>query len=244
MSDLFHPPSSEETLERIQARLGQGAGPAIVIEELMPRTRDVAISWGRRLAGWDEYRHAFPDQVIALARLISLRAMRAFGLTLREDGRVVDRPREGKHWRTPEPSGTFPLTIRGEEVRVAYTPGYFPNASTDVVAFISPHDPLRPHPLSETDFHSRFVPRDVIEACGGPQAYAALLAEALLCGEAEEFTASLEGSPPGRNRTRGRQAVQPESEGGAQPTPGRHAKRVVAEPLAGGGPLRQRTLFE
>jgi hypothetical protein len=51
VSELFLPITPDETLERIQERLSQGATPAAVIEELLPRTRDEALSWCRRLAG-------------------------------------------------------------------------------------------------------------------------------------------------------------------------------------------------
>jgi len=43
---------------------------------------------------------------LALARIISQRAMREHGLTLRKDGRVVKQPAEGKGWKTPKRTPT------------------------------------------------------------------------------------------------------------------------------------------
>jgi len=44
MSELNQTRTVEESLGRIQERLGQGASPAAVIEESCPRTRDEAIN--------------------------------------------------------------------------------------------------------------------------------------------------------------------------------------------------------
>ena len=98
---------------------------------------------------WEEYHRQYPAQAIALARLVSLRSMREHRLILREDGRVVERPAEGKPRRTPKPAVTFPLTVGGEEVRVEYVEQYFPNSGAGMLYFRSPHEPARPHPLSE-----------------------------------------------------------------------------------------------
>jgi hypothetical protein len=219
---------NEQTLKRIQDRLGQGVAPAQIIEELLPRTRDAALSWARRLAGWEEYQQAYPTQVIALARLVSLRAMREHGLMLRDDGHVVDRPREGKPWKTPQPALTFRLNVGGEEVRVEYTPGYFPNSGTDNFYFVSPHQPPRSHALSETGFWSQLVYHDVVEASGGPQAYAAQFADAVVRGEAEKFTAALEGMPPEGVRTRHSKAPRPQLVGEPPPPPGEHSAKLIA----------------
>jgi hypothetical protein len=242
MSDRFLPLTPEETLKRIQGRLGQGTAPACVIEELLPRCRDGAVFWARCLAIWDEYRPAYPAQAVALARLISRRAMREHRLMLREDGRVVEQPREGKTWKTPPPALTFRLDVGGEEVRVEYTPGYFPNCDTDVLYFVSPHEPARPHALSGTGYHSRFVPHDIIEACGGPQAYAALLAAAVLRGEAEKLAAALEGPPPAAGQTR-RRAARPGRAAEQPPPAGEHAAWVIAEEEPPRNTPRQGLLF-
>jgi hypothetical protein len=230
MSELFFPLTPEQTLEHIQDRLSQGAGPALIIEELLPRSRDAALSWARRLAGWEENQPAYPAQVIALARLVSLRAMREYDLMLREDGRVVDRPRAGsKPWKTPKPALTFRLDVGGEEVCVAYTPGYFSNSGTDNFYFVSPHEPPQPHFLSETGFWSQFVLHDAVKAAGGPQAYAAQFADAVVRGEAEKFTAALEGVLPEAGRTRCGKAPRPGNAAKQPPPPGEHAARVIAK---------------
>src|SRR5581483_8945296 len=88
MSGFFQTRNQEEVLRHIEKRLSQGVAPAVIIKEMLPRTRDRALSWGRRLAVWDEYCPEYPAQVVALARIISQRAMREHGLTLRKDGRV------------------------------------------------------------------------------------------------------------------------------------------------------------
>ena len=212
MSTLFWTLNHEETLQQIHNRLSQGAAPARILAELLPRTKQSALTWGRSLAAWEEFRLGYPPQAIALARLISQRAMREFHLMLREDGRVVDRPAEGARWK-PQPPVSFSLTIGGEEVRVEYTAQYFPNSAIGMVYFRSPHEPAKPHALSDSGHLSRFVSPDTVEACGGPQQYAALLADAILGGKEKEFTEALEGASFELKRhprqTQHRQATQP-----------------------------------
>jgi hypothetical protein len=237
LNGLFHCLTSEETLKRIQEWLAHGVAPAVIIEELLPQSCDDAFCWARRLSGWEEYQRQYPAQVIALARVISQRAMRQFGLTLREDGRVVEQPEEGKPWKTPKPAALFRLEIGEEAVRVEYTPGYFPNADTDLLYFVSLHDPPWANALSDTGYYSCFVAHDAIEACGGPEAYAALLAEAILRGEEKAFTEAFEGQRPETDRQRRQQANRP------APAPGGHAERVSADPEASPQPPRQRMLF-
>lgn len=237
MSELFHGFSQEEPLRRIQKRLNQQAAPAAIIEEMLPQSRDGALSWGRRLPVWDEYARQYPAQVISLARVISQRAMREHRLTLRKDGRVVERPAEERGWKTPKPAATFPLTIGGEEVQVHYTPQYFPNNDTALVYIISPHDPPQAHPLSDTGYFSRFVPHDAVQACGGPQAYAALLAESILRGEEQSFIETFEGPLPVTDPRRHRKEHQPAAE------PGGHAERLIAEETKPLGSPRQGLLF-
>lgn len=139
-------PSLLDTLKHIQERLSHGLGPQQVIEELLPQTRTDAMTWGRRLPGWEEYGGPFPAQVVALARVVSLRAMRAYRLTLNEDGRVVERRREEQPWKPQKPSLTFPLALGGEEVRVEYTADYFPDGGKDHFYFVSPQNPRSPMP--------------------------------------------------------------------------------------------------
>jgi hypothetical protein len=229
MSELFQRRSQEETLGRIQERLNENASPAAIIAEMLPQTRDEALSWGRRLTIWEEYHRHYPAQVIALARVISRRAMHEYALTLQEDGRVIERPAEGKPWKTPRPAATFALTVGGEEVRVEYVPEYFPNSGTGLLSFLSPHEPPKPHALSETGCLARFVSPDAVEACGGPQAYAAMLAEALIRGEVEQLSAALEGTPQEATKPRRDKTPRPQPASESPPSPGGHIAKVLAE---------------
>jgi hypothetical protein len=237
MSELFQRHSQEETLRRIEEELNQGSSPAAILKEMLPKTRDEALFWGRRLPVWDEYRATYPAQVIAVARLVSRQAMKAFRLTLRDDGRVVERPAEGRQRRATEPTDSFSLTVAGEEVHVRYTPQYLPNSGTGLFYIVSPHDPARPHPLSDTGYFSRFVPHDAVEACGGPQAYSALLADAVLRDEEQSFIEAFEGPLPVTDERRCRQANRP------QAAPGGHAERLIAEKEKPQGMPRQGMLF-
>ena len=237
MSELFQKLSQEEALRRIEERLNHGAAPAAIIKEMSPQSRDEAVSSGRRLTGWEEHLHAFPAQVVALARVISRRAMQAYRLVLREDGRVVGRPAEGRPWKTPHSSVTFPLVVGGEEVQVEYTKQFFLNSGTGLLYFRSPHEPAQPHPFSVTGHLSRFVSPDAVEACGGPHAYAALLADALLHGREKNFTETFEGTPPGAPRLHRRPENRP------IPKPGGHAERVIAEEAKKKQPPQQGVLF-
>jgi hypothetical protein len=237
---------SEDTLRRIQDRLGRGDPPARVIEELLPLTPDEAVGWARRLPAWDEYRGPFQGQAVALARVVSRRAMRAFGLAFSEDGRVVGRPREGRPWPAPIPVQTFRLAAGGEELGVEYTPDYFPGGGTDHFSFVSPHQPPRPHRLSETGYLSQFAPHDAVEACGGPRAYAALFAEARLRGQEKAFNATFEGEWPEGKRRRRKKAAPAAGEG-RPPVLGEHTARAVGgqgPPKPGEGPPRQGMLFD
>jgi len=237
MSELFQKLSQEETLRWIDERLNHSAAPPAIIKEMSPRSRDEAVSWGRRLTGWEEHLHAFPAQAVALARVISRRAMQQYRLVLREDGRVVGRPGEGRPWKTPRPDVTFRLAIDGGEVQVEYTKQYFPNSGTALLYFRSPHEPARPHPLSETCHLSRFVSPDAVEACGGPHAYAALLADALLQGREKDLTEAFEGTPPEAQRLHRRPENPPITK------PGGHAERVIAQEAKTKEPPEQRMLF-
>jgi len=237
MSERFQTRSQEEMLQHIQERLTQGTAPALIIKELLPRTRDGALSWGRRLAVWDDYQRQYPAQVIALARIISQRAMREHGLTLRKDGRVVKQPAEAKGRKTPRPTTTFTLKIGGEDVQVEYTRQYFPNDDTALVYIVSPHDPPKPHPLSDTGYFSRFVPHDAVEACGGPEAYVALLAYTLLRGEEQSFIEAFEGQLPVTDPRRHRQENRPASQSGG------HVERLTVQQEKAQGPPRQGMLF-
>src|SRR5207244_1037333 len=170
-------------LTQLKDHLSQGTAPMQVIEEFLPRLRADALAWARRLSLWDEYRGQFPPQVVALARVLSRRAMRQFGLLLDQDGHVVSE--QGQQVARPAacPRLCFPLRVRDEEVQVEYAPHFFSNSDQDLFTFLSPHEPPRPHPLSATGCWAHLTSRDAVEACDGPEPYATLLAEAVLRGE-------------------------------------------------------------
>ena len=244
-------PSLHDTLQQIQERLSRGQVPQQVIEELLPQTSAGAVTWARRLTGWEEFGGQFPPQVVALARLISRRAMRAYTLTLSEDGRVIDRTREGRVWQRPPPALTFRLAVQGQELRVEYTPDYFPNGGRDLFSFVSPHEPPQSHGLSETGYLSHMAPHDAVEACGGARVYAALFAEARLRGQEQAFSATFEGAKAERKQRRGKKTFQPVSapETVVEPSPvlGEHTARVMGEQLetqVPEKPPRQSTLFD
>jgi hypothetical protein len=232
-----------DALDQIQALLNQGAPPLRLIADLRPRTRAEAIAWARRLTAWDEERGRYPDQAVALTRLISRHALRAFGLTVSEDGRVIERPAEAG-WSAPPQS--FSLAVRDQEVRVEYTPAYSPASGRDHFAFLSPHDPPQPHALSASGHWSHFAAHDAVEACGGPHAYAALYAEARRRGEDQAFSAAFEGAPPQSKQPRRQKAPPP----AAPPRPpavlGVHTAEVVEERASDPfpkPPAHQRRLF-
>jgi hypothetical protein len=240
--------SPHDTLNRIQTLLSQGTPPARLITGMLPRSRDEAIGWARRLPGWDEERGRYPDQAIAIARLISRQAMRTFRLNLSEDGQVIERPDAGGRRPPPEPPQQFRLALGDEEIIVAYTRGYLPNAGTDHFSFESPHDPPQPHALSGTGYWSHFAWHDAVEAIGGPRAYAAQYADARLRGEENAFSATFEGAPPESKPPRRQKTTSPEAP--PMPVPhavlGEHTAGVIAErepdPLPK-PPAHQRRLF-
>ncbi len=73
---------------------------------------------------------------------------------------------------------TFNITVRGEAVIVEYTPIYY--GRTSRFAFLSPHEPRRPHPLSETGHRTELVLASKVEKAGGPEAWTAHQAEVIL----------------------------------------------------------------
>jgi hypothetical protein len=58
--------------------------------------------------------------------------------------------------------------------------------------------------LSETGFWHTFAPRDAVEACGGPQEFAAQIAEAKLTGKDGEFMEGFEGRVSDRKKRMGK----------------------------------------
>src|SRR5262249_45285269 len=120
----------------------------------------------------------------------------------------------------PPPTRVFTLAVAGEEVRVEYYDEYFPRSGTDYFQYRSPHEPVRPTPLSETGWYSHYAHRDGVEACGGPKAYGGLYAAAKVEGRAEEFVAAFEGEwPTGQRRERVK----------TKPVVGRHTAEVVTD---------------
>jgi hypothetical protein len=250
MHSLGLPPSMLDTLQRIQERLSNGHALKEVIEDFQPHNSADAAIWCRRLPAWDEYRGQYSPQVVSVARIISLRAMRTHGLMLSEDGRAVKKPSYiATPWLTPEPSLTFCLTIRGEQLRVEYTPDYFPTGGQDNFYFVSAQGAPQPHCLSSTGYLSHLAPHDAVAACGGPEAYAALYAEAVLRGDVKEFETLFVGKwpetkTPRRSKT-SRQTTSPVAE--QLPVVGEHTAQVIAEQegkKTTSQPERQRTLFE
>jgi len=240
-----------DLLRQIHERLSQGLPATQVIEALSPRTRTEAETWIRRLPLWIEFTGQVPAQAVAIARIIGQRAMRCFNLKLSDDGRVVSSQLHRPPFETPRPSKKFKLSLHGEEIRVEYTPCYFPDGRTDLLYFVSPHEPPQPHCLSGTGHWSALTPHDAVVACGGPEAYAVLLAEAKLRGEAKEFEAVFEGklpeAKPRRERKEAKSGKQPQSQP-PQPVVGKHTAQVIheqeADRAAEARQGTQRTLFE
>jgi hypothetical protein len=235
-----------DALDRIQSLLSQGTPPARLIADLLPRTRAEAIGWVRRLSGWDEERGRYPDQAVAVARIISRQAMRAFRLTLSEDGRVMERPDAGGRQPPPPAVQRFRLAVGDEEVTVAYTPGYSWIAGTDLFSFESAQDPPRPHALSESGHWSHFASHDAVEACGGPHSYAAQYAEARLRGEDQAFSDAFEGARPESTKPRRRKPPPPEAPPMPRAVLGEHTAHVIKEREPDSlpkPPAQQRDLF-
>lgn len=202
-----------QTLQHISARLAD-TSPTDIIDELMPEFPVDAIRWVRHLTVWDGFRGQFPDQAIAIARVISHRAKREFGITVTNDGRVIEG--DVKPARTnPAPDEIFTLTINGQPVKVDYTESYFPAVAKDVFQFSAENNPL-----SETGFQSVFVGHDAVEAVGGPREFAAMYAEAKLAGGDKEFMEGFEGRSA-EGKPMKRKAV------------GKHTAKVEQQPEAG-----------
>ncbi len=177
-------------LANIQQGLARGASPIELIDALQPKTAFGAEEWIRSLPMFSPYEYLHSQQVVSIARIIAKRAMREFSLKLTEDGRVIDANQKRPDWSTPKPTTKFTLKLAGEEINVEYTKGYFCDG-TDSYSFTG--KPGQPHCLSETGFWSKPVPGDAVEACGGAEAYAVLVAEAKLKGETGELDAIFEG---------------------------------------------------
>lgn len=200
----------EATLQQISTRL---ADPTDLIDELMPQFPVDAICWVRHLTVWDGFRGQFPDQAIAIARVISHRAKREFGLSVTNDGRVIEG--EEKPRINPAPDETFTLSIDGHPVKVDYTAWYFPALAKDSFQFSAESNPLSP-----SGHWHEFAPHDAVEAVGGPEKFAAMYAEAKVAGSEKKFMEGFEGRPP-EGKPRKRKTV------------GKHTAKVEQMPEAG-----------
>jgi hypothetical protein len=183
-------------LQHIQETLAAQGDPIQVIESCRPHFITEAISWARHLAAWDEYAGQFTPQVLGIACVISQRAMTEFDLEFDASGRVRERiPTPSRPWQRKEPTLVFTLTINDQQVEVGYTSEYQPNGD-DLFTFIGAGEIPAAHPLSDTGYWSHFARPEGVEACGGPEAYAARYAEAKLKGEDNAFDDVFRGARP------------------------------------------------
>lgn len=214
-------------LAQVQQGLARGTTPIELIDVLMPKTPLGAEEWIRCLPIFSGHQYLYSEQIVAIARIVAKRAMSEFSLKLTGDGRIVDT-RQKCHRKTPEPSATFKLKLAGQELDVEYTSGYFPDG-TDLYAFTS----NKPHCLSNTGYWSKLVPDDVVEACGGVEAYAVLIAEAELKGESDELDAIFEGDSPDTRKPKTKK----------MPVVGQHTAQVVQQPSEA-KPAVQKCMFD
>jgi hypothetical protein len=79
---------------------------------------------------------------------------------------------------------TFSLLIDGQEVRINYKPDYihFPDLNLRVahIEFLSPHEPSRRIPVSETGYRSHFAYMSQIEAAPSLEDYIRAVAQAIM----------------------------------------------------------------
>lgn len=78
----------------------------------------------------------------------------------------------------------FSLTIKGQQINIAYTPNKFGNYGH--FEFFSPHEPRRRIPISETGYFSHFAPMWEIEEYASPEVYAELVIKALTKSQPQE----------------------------------------------------------
>src|SRR5262249_35286340 len=150
---------------------------------------------------------------------------REFGLAFDAEGRVVEEKRLRQGGCNDRPTSNFPMWIGNETVEVRYTKHYFPNSGQDLFSFVGaelepPPEPdtlaavlhaRKPHPLSETGWWSQYASHDAVEACGGPEAYAALLVDARLQDKGKELEELFEGRRPEVKQPRRKKVVRPAS---------------------------------
>jgi len=197
------------------------------------------MAFARRIALWEEFRGEYGNQAVAIAAAVSRRGMKEFSLEFSQEGRLGERwTQRGRNY-PPPPCLRIPITVAGEEVIAEYTPEYLGSLSTDHIAFVSPHDPKKPIPMSKTGYHSHFTSREAVDAMGGPARYATELAEALVSGSERQFDAAFHGPGPEIKK-----AVKPTRrlDGHPKPVLGGHTAKVIQGPDA--SPPKQNTLFE
>jgi hypothetical protein len=204
------------TLRHIADRLAQGANPADLISELLPKTTHDVLTWARHLSLWEAYPQA-GQRAIAVARIVSRRVMRQDGLIFDDEGRVVDGLALAKAMTAVKRANRhFKLPIGGAPVSVDYTEGYCPKARQNLFSFIGeprqraqgetpgPMNQYKPHALSETGWLSHYAAHDAVQALGGPEAYARQFAQEVLEARDHEFEAVFigpkEGSLPRKKR--------------------------------------------
>ena len=216
-----------ETLAQIEQALSS-ADPLAIIERLRPQTFQHAMTWARRLPLWEDFQGS--AQAIAVARLISRRAMKEHQLAFDAEGRVID---ESKKSTAKPRTRSFPMQLDEDTIEVRYQPTYM--AGTDLFSFIGkkielPPDahPIAnivgshtPHALSGTGWWSHYAPHDAVEAFGGPKQFARMYAEARLEGKDKELDETLQGKRPEMTTTR----RTPKE----QPIVGQHTAEVVGE---------------
>jgi hypothetical protein len=81
---------------------------------------------------------------------------------------------------------TFTLTIEAQEILVRYRSRYFVAADYAHFEFLSPHEPCRRIPVSETRYRSHFSPMHEIEAAPSVKEYAHMLMLALISVKSEQ----------------------------------------------------------
>lgn len=79
---------------------------------------------------------------------------------------------------------TFTISIDAQDILVRYRPRYFEYADYGRFEFLSPHEPRRRTPLSETGYRNHFAPMHEVEAAPSLDAYAHALAAALIAARA------------------------------------------------------------
>jgi hypothetical protein len=75
---------------------------------------------------------------------------------------------------------TFTISIDAQDITVRYRSRYFVSADYGRFEFLSPHEPRRRIPVSETGYRNHFSPMHEIEAAPNLEEYAIALAAALI----------------------------------------------------------------